>query len=206
MGVSKMGAAFFTPGTVAIRKALGGKFSQQQIPTTAATYQYLFDPSSTYTLSQAVVTMDLPPHHDPHFGDGKLQQRFMQLLEAMQTSDLNYGSNTSGDIKQATFDALAANLNVTPSSSQGIKFYVAHQDGSGPFNADNPEYEFVEWDDSDDQGRGWFNFLLICPTLPGPVAARLKKVIARKAKKAKKAKRAKKAKKAKKAIALANRG
>jgi len=186
-----MGAAFFTPGTIEIRKELGDKFSQSKIKNTATSHQYLFDPNSAYTLSQAVVAMDVPAHNNAQFG-AKLQQRFVQLLDAIQASDLNYGSTTHDTIKQATFDALGANLNATPSSSQGIKYYVAHQDSNGPFSSSNPEYEFVEWDDADDNGRGWFNFLLICPTLPGPIAARLKKVVAKKVKKAKKARKAKK--------------
>ena len=77
-----MGAAFFTPGTIEIRKELDDKFSQSKIPGTATSYQYLFDPSSSYTLSQAVVAMDVPAHNNPNFG-AKLQQRFVQLLDAM---------------------------------------------------------------------------------------------------------------------------
>jgi hypothetical protein len=185
-----MGAAFFTPGTIEIRTELNDKFSQSKIAGTAASYQYLFDKSNGYLLSDAVVAMDLPAHNNANFGP-KLQLRFVQLLKAMQASDANYGSHTSAQIQKATFDALAANLNVSPSATQGIKFYVAHQDSNGPFSADTPEYVFVQWDDSDDNGRGWFNFLLICPTLPPPIAARLKKVVAKKAKKARKAKKAK---------------
>jgi hypothetical protein len=48
--------------------------------------------------------------------------------------------------------------------------------------------------EEDDSGSGFYNFLLICPELPGPIAARLRRKIKKKSN-AKKSTRKKPAKK-----------
>lgn len=188
-----MGAAFYTGGTKKIRKVLHGFFGKNKIKATANNYLALFDSATGVPISDALTTMDLPPRNDATYG-AKLQARFKQLFEQMNASDLQWGSTTHYDVKKATFDALL-DAKATPQATvRPIKFYVAHQNSAGPFSPDNPEFRFVSWTEDDDNNQGWYNFLLICPELPGPVATRLKRKIAKRphAKKKSASKKAKK--------------
>jgi hypothetical protein len=189
-----MGAAFWTAGTVKIRKYLHNSFAPNKIKGTANNFLPLFDPTSAYTISEALVGMDLPPRADSDFG-AKLQQRFVLLFDNMRAADARDGTTTHDTIKQAVFDVLTKAKNAA--NPEGIKFYVAHQVDAGPYSPANPEFRFVQWEESDDNTKAWFNFLLICPELPGPIAARLKKAVARKYAKGGGASKAKKTKKKK---------
>jgi hypothetical protein len=184
-----MGAAFWTPGTAKIRKHLHIFFGPNKIKATADNSLPLFDPASTYTVSEALVGMDLPPRADHDFGS-KLQQRFVLLFERMRAADAADGTTTHDTIKQAVFDVLTKAKNAV--NPEGVKFYLSHQDAAGPYSPENPRYRFVQWEEHDDNDKAWFNFLLICPELPGPTAARLKKAVARKYGGASKAKKKKK--------------
>src|SRR6476660_262488 len=78
-----MGAAFWTAGTVKIRKYLHNSFAPNKIKGTANNFLPLFDPANAYTISEALVGMDLPPRADSDFG-AKLQQRFVLLFDNMR--------------------------------------------------------------------------------------------------------------------------
>lgn len=174
-----MGAAFFTPGTKKIRKVLNGVFSANNIKTTANNWIFLFDPARAVRIPDALAAMDLPPRSDTTFGS-KLQKRFQQLFEGMLTADAQDNTATHNEVSKATFDALSdAKASASP---KGIRFYVAHQSNSGPYSPQNPRFRFVNWMEEDDSGNGFYNFLLICPELPAPVAARLRKTIKKKRK------------------------
>src|SRR5882757_7752187 len=172
-----MGAAFFTGGTVRIRKYLHTFFGPNKIKATANNFLPLFDPANTYTISEALVGMDLPPRGDADYG-AKLQQRFVLLFDKMNAADAADGTTTHNAIKQAVFEVLTKAKNAA--NPEPIKFYVSHQVSAGPFSPANPQFRFVQWEENDDNGKAWFNFLLICPELPGPIAARLKKAVGRK--------------------------
>jgi hypothetical protein len=189
-----MGAAFWTAGTVKIRKYLHNSFAPNKIKATANSSLSLFDPASAYTISEALVGMNLPPRADPDFGS-KLQQRFVLLFDNMRAADARDGTTTHDTIKQAVFDVLTKAINAA--NPEGIKFYVSHQVDAGPYSPANPEFRFVQWEESDDNTKAWFNFLLICPELPAPIAARLKKAVARKYAKGGGASKSKKTKKKK---------
>jgi hypothetical protein len=192
-----MGAAFWTGGTVRIRKYLHTFFGKNKIKATASSFLPLFDPANAYTISEALVGMDLPPRGDPNYG-AKLQQRFVLLFDKMSEADRDDGTTTHDAIKQAVFDVLTKAKNTPQATVEPIKFYVSHQVAAGPYSPANPQFRFVQWEENDDNGQAWFNFLLICPELPGPIAARLKKAVARKyAAKAGSASKAKKTKKKK---------
>jgi hypothetical protein len=189
-----MGAAFWTAGTVRIRKYLHTFFGPNKIKGTANNFLPLFDPASAYTISEALVGMDLPPRADSDFGS-KLQQRFVLLFDNMRAADAADGTTTHDTIKQAVFDVLTKAKNAV--NPEPIKFYVSHQVAAGPYSPANPRFRFVQWEENDDSGQAWFNFLLICPELPGPIAARLKKAVARKSAKGGGASKSKKTKKKK---------
>jgi hypothetical protein len=189
-----MGAAFWTAGTVKIRKYLHNSFAPNKIKATANSSLSLFDQASAYTISEALVGMNLPPRADPDFGS-KLQQRFVLLFDNMRAADARDGTTTHDTIKQAVFDVLTKAINAA--NPEGIKFYVSHQVDAGPYSPANPEFRFVQWEESDDNTKAWFNFLLICPELPAPIAARLKKAVARKYAKGGGASKSKKTKKKK---------
>jgi hypothetical protein len=171
-----MGAAFYSPGTVHIRQILHKFFDKNNIKNTATNFRSLFDPANSYDISQAIVAMDLPPRNGA-FG-AKLQQRFALLFDNMLKSDNSNGTTTHNDVRQAVFDVLGDALTANP--VKPIKFYVAHQDDAGPFSPAKPEFRFVQWREDDDSNKPAFNFLLICPELPGPVATRLQKAVAKK--------------------------
>lgn len=169
-----MGAAFYSPGTVRIRKLLHGTFGPNKIQTTATNFKALFDPAQNMKISDILQAMDLPPLTDIIFGS-RLQKRFKLLFDKMLASDNANGTTTHNDIRQATFEALVAAQ--TSTNPKSIKFYVAHQDDPGPFSPANPEFRFVKWSEDDDNDKAWFNFLLICPELPTPIARKLKRAI-----------------------------
>jgi hypothetical protein len=186
-----MGAAFFTPGTRRIRRVLHTVFGPgtNGIKKTANDWIFLFDPARGVRIPAALDAMDLPPRSDTTFGS-KLQKRFQQLFEAMLVADAEDNTTAHDEIRKATFDALT-DAKASPSASvKPIKFFVAHQNNSGPFSPQNPRFRFVNWVEEDDNGNGFYNFLLICPELPGPVAARLRKKIKKKRKAKKSSKKA----------------
>jgi len=192
-----MGAAFYTPGTKKIRQVLHkvfGPSGASNIKDTANTWINLFDPANGVRIPDALATMNLPPRNDGTFG-AKLQKRFQQLFEAMLTADAQDNTTTHDEIRKATFDALTDAKNSSNTSVKGIKFFVAHQSNPGPYSPQNPRFRFVYWIEEDDGGKGFYNFLLICPELPGPIATRLRRKIKKKriAKKAAKKKSPKKA-------------
>jgi hypothetical protein len=192
-----MGAAFWTGGTVRIRNHLRTFFGKNRIRGTANSFLALFDPANGRTISQALVSMDLPPRGDPDYG-ARLQQRFVLLFDNMMAADSSDGTTTHDTIKRAVFDVLTKAKNTPPRAPvEPIKFYVSHQVAAPPYSPANPRFRFVQWEENDDNGQAWFNFLLICPELPGPIAARLKKVVTRKYGSASKAKKKTKKKKAK---------
>jgi hypothetical protein len=192
----EMGAAFYTGGTVKIRKYLHTFFGKAKIKATANTSLALFDPANGVTISDALTAMDLPPRNDATYG-AKLQARFKLLFDNMLASDVQWNTTTHNDLRKSIFDALV-DANATPQASvKPIKFYVAHQNSGPPFSAQNPEFRFVNWTEDDDTGQTWYNFLLICPELPGPIASRLKRAVS-KSRSVKKANTSKKKKKAKK--------
>ena len=186
-----MGAAFYTRGTKKIRQVLHKVFNANKIKQTANTWITLFDPANGVRIPDALGAMDLPPRADTEFGS-KLQQRFQQLFDLMLQADAEDGTTTHDEIRQATFDALTDAKNSSNTSVKGIRFFVAHQNNSGPYSPQNPRFRFVVWMEEDDNGSGFYNFLLICPELPRPIASRLRRKIKKKAKKSAGRKSAKK--------------
>lgn len=174
-----MGAAFYTPGTKKIRQVLNRVFNDRNIQATARAWIHLFDPANRMKIPTALDRMDLPPRNDPTFGP-KLQQRFQQLFDLMLKADAQDNTTTHDEVRKATFVALADAKGSTPASVKAIKFYVAHQDNPPPYSPQNPRYRFVSWVEDDDNDRGFYNFLLICPELPRPIANRLRKQIKKK--------------------------
>ena len=176
-----MGAAFYTPGTKKIRRVLHGVFGANKIKDTADDWMFLFDPARGVRIPDALGAMDLPPRSDTTFG-AKLQKRFQQLFDAMLSADSQDNTTTHDEVRKATFDALTDAKNSSATSAKPIKFFVAHRNNSPPYSPENPRFRFVNWMEEDDNGKGFYNFLLICPELPGPIAARLRKKIKKKRK------------------------
>jgi hypothetical protein len=178
-----MGAAFYTPGTRKIRRVLHTAFGPgpNQIKKTADDWIFLFDPARGVRIPDALGAMDLPPRNDTTFGS-RLQKRFQQLFDAMLAADAQDNTTTHDEIRKATFDALTDAKASSSASVKPIKFFVAHQNNQPPYSPQNPRFRFVNWMEEDDNGKGAYNFLLICPELPGPIAARLRKTIKKKRK------------------------
>jgi len=155
-----VGAAFFTAGTIQIRDALDNAFGQANVAFNAADYNGLFDPNGTYTLAEIADTgqMDLPPTVSTAWPG--LHGRFQQFLKTLCQAD----PTTHTAIKAAMYNALTAN------PPMPMIFHVAHQ---------NAGYQFVSWTEEDEAGVTWLHCLLFCPTMPGPVAKRLRRVIRR---------------------------
>jgi len=155
-----MGAAFYSAGTKHIRDQLCDAFGTLNANANASSYGSLFNPTGPYTLAAIVDTpkMDIPPTNDKNWPT--LHARFQTFLTNLYNAD----PATHLQIKQAMYAALTANP-VMP-----MKFYVAHQ---------NSGYRFVSWNEEDDSGITWQNCLLFCPTMTGPVATRLRRVIKR---------------------------
>ena len=127
-----MGAAFFTKGTKKIRLVLHRVFGPNKIKQTADTWIDLFDPANGVRLRDAIAAMNLPPREDTEFGS-KLQERFQQLFDAMLQADAEDGTTAHDEIRQATFVALTDAKNSSSSSVKAIKFFVAHQNNTGPY-------------------------------------------------------------------------
>src|SRR5258705_1386751 len=123
-----MGAAFWTAGTVKIRKYLHNSFAPNKIKGTANNFLPLFDPANAYTIPEALVGMDLPPRADSDFG-AKLQQRFVLLFDNMKAADARDGTTTHYTIKQSVFVVLTKAKNT--SYPQGCRFYVTHSSYAG---------------------------------------------------------------------------
>lgn len=155
-----MGAAFFTPGTKRIRDVLHDNFGPLNVQANATTFSSLFNPAGRYTLAQIADTpnMDLPPTNDQNWPT--LHGRLQVFLTTLNSND----PTTHTQIKQAMYAALTANP-VMP-----MKFYVAHQ---------NSGYNFVSWNEEDDNGITWQNCLLFCPEMTAPAARRLRRVLRR---------------------------
>lgn len=154
-----MGAAFFSPGTIRIRDALEYAFGQFNVANNARAYGRLFNPTNGATLFQIADQMDVPPINDPDWGSG-LHGRFVQFLTTLFHRD----PTTHTQIKTAIYGALTAN------PPMPIKFHLAHQ---------NAGYQFIHWTEEDAAQVTWLYCLLFCPTMPGPLAGRLRRLIAR---------------------------